>query len=430
MSMLWVGLATYLQLARQPGVPAFDSLWAEDGSIFLSDALNENGVGQLVKPLAGYLHFLPRFLAGVAEGVPLRYAGWILAAGSALIVSLLSLYVFFASRRLLPQPWARATLSGLMVLIPAASVESLNNAASLHFFVIFPCFWALLHRPQTRGATVAASLVTLSATLIDPRTALLLPVAVWKVLRDRNRLSRIVATVFVGGLVLQAVIVFVAVVLKTDPTVARYPVNLDESRISDLPGLYGLRVVGPLLVGERHLDNAWSAFGWSFGYLALALALLLFVYGMRQTDRRTRSWLAVSLGYSAAYFVIPVMAWGTRNLWPFESFYLAGNRYTIYPILFLVTAVLLLLTSSHRPQPDRSGLGPTQIATLLFLGTLVIANVNLSNVRAAGPSWSQELEAAQARCRLDKEQVAHIPIAPILRPPLWFVSTSCSRVLR
>ena len=32
---------TFLELGRQSGVPSWHSLWAEDGTIFLSDALNK-----------------------------------------------------------------------------------------------------------------------------------------------------------------------------------------------------------------------------------------------------------------------------------------------------------------------------------------------------------------------------------------------------
>jgi len=53
----------YAQLLRTPGVPAWNSLSAEDGGIFYTDALNDPLVTTVGRAYEGYLHVVPRLLA-------------------------------------------------------------------------------------------------------------------------------------------------------------------------------------------------------------------------------------------------------------------------------------------------------------------------------------------------------------------------------
>src|SRR6266700_4155620 len=46
-------------------------LWAEDGAIFFVDADKLSWWGALMKPYEGYLHFLPRVIAGIGQYLPL-----------------------------------------------------------------------------------------------------------------------------------------------------------------------------------------------------------------------------------------------------------------------------------------------------------------------------------------------------------------------
>jgi hypothetical protein len=126
----WTVVATALLLLRQLGAPALDTLWAEDGLIFLSDALAGGLRGTIAKPYAGYMHLLPRLVAWLASLAPLGWASAIVSGLPALLVALSSLFVFHASRAALEDEGKRAILAASIVLLPASHYEVLNNGLS------------------------------------------------------------------------------------------------------------------------------------------------------------------------------------------------------------------------------------------------------------------------------------------------------------
>jgi hypothetical protein len=79
-------IAVALLLARQVAIAAWDTIWAEDGAIFLSDALTAPG-GSLFEVYGGYVHPVPRIVAAVASWLPLEHAALVFALAWALVVS-------------------------------------------------------------------------------------------------------------------------------------------------------------------------------------------------------------------------------------------------------------------------------------------------------------------------------------------------------
>jgi len=69
-----VALVAGLLLARQAAASAWDTIWAEDGFAFLSDAVSGNALAAVVEPHGGYIHPLPRAAAAVAAVLPLDRA--------------------------------------------------------------------------------------------------------------------------------------------------------------------------------------------------------------------------------------------------------------------------------------------------------------------------------------------------------------------
>ena len=58
----WVVVASALQLVRAPGIPAWRVMWAEDATVFLSQALGRSFPEALGTTYAGYLHIVPRLI--------------------------------------------------------------------------------------------------------------------------------------------------------------------------------------------------------------------------------------------------------------------------------------------------------------------------------------------------------------------------------
>jgi hypothetical protein len=144
--------------------------------------------------------------------------------------------------------WTRLALRLLVAFLPAAGSELLGNAANLHFYLTYTCFWALVWSSETRTALATRGLVIAAATLSDPLTVLFAPLVVWRTRVRRTRRAFAVPVVFASGLAVQ----LVAIVLSEAPE------RLTPFDAADVPPLFALRVTGSLLVGDRFIDDSGS----------------------------------------------------------------------------------------------------------------------------------------------------------------------------
>ena len=126
-----------------------DSVWAEDGAVFLAGALNDDLVGAVTTTYADYLHLVPRLLAELAALAPLEWAPELLSVLGATVVVLCAFIVWWASAAHLPDPRLRGTLAAVVVLLPVVGYESLANLAYVSWFMLFASFWLLLWRPAS-----------------------------------------------------------------------------------------------------------------------------------------------------------------------------------------------------------------------------------------------------------------------------------------
>lgn len=387
----WLVCATVLQLVRAPGTPSWDTLWQEDGGIFLTDALHHHLLDALTRPYNGYLHMVPRLLAGAAVHLPLRDAAWCFAVSSALVVSAVSLYVFWASRLLVPAVWARGLIVVLVVLAPVSAYETGTNINNLHWYLVFACAWVPWSAPRGRAQVALSLAVVAAATLSDSEVVLLAPLFLplaWQGLRQRRRVPLLVTAVLGACLLVQ----FLAGAQGQQP--GRY----DLSRWADVPGIFGLRVASSLLVGDRYLVRSYVALGSAYWVAALVLLGVLLV-GAAALAPAARPALAVTTVYGVVFLVVPVMLRGTAHFLTRPGTTLNGSRYALLPVLFLASG---LLTAAARlgprlVQPDgRVAVLPSLLSLLTV--TVVVANFADVNVRGPGPSWRLELDRAAAVC--------------------------------
>ena len=100
-----------LQLFRVGPHNAFESLWAEDGPIYLQKALTAGFWHAVTSTYATYLVVGPRLLGELASLFPLRDAPAVMAVTAALVVGLCGLTVWFASAAHIRNPYLRTPSS-------------------------------------------------------------------------------------------------------------------------------------------------------------------------------------------------------------------------------------------------------------------------------------------------------------------------------
>lgn len=434
----YVVVATAVQLARQPGIASWDSIWQEDGGIFLNQALSESFQHALVHSYNSYLHVGPRLVAEVASWLPLDYAAKILSGGECVAVSLMSLYVYYASAAVMRSQWGRIVVAGAMILLPAAGYETNAVLSDMHWYLTYTAFWALLAAPRSRGGIALAAIVVALAVLSDPFTGLFLPFALYQAWRRRGESSAwIVPAVFALTMAIQ-----LGFGLFSEPA-GRYA----DSHWKDIPGIYALRVTGSLFVGDQNLHSFWlRSWGWVFIFATLAATVAIVVYALlRRRDLAWRLFVGQCFAYSVLYLVVPCMLRGTENFLDRGNFSLNGSRYTPLPILFLVAVVVAVL-ERRDPKVSAGGWRKIQWAVALWAAFLVLNNFSIGTTRTPGPSWKFNLGQARQKCDglISDETTPAVSgpvtpggtstitiyVSPNLQPPPWGVIATCDQIQR
>lgn len=407
-------LATALQLLRVgPGV-AFESLWAEDGPVFLQGAIEHGFWADLWTTYAGYLVVVPRLIGLAARLVPLEDAPLVVTLLSAAVVALSGLVVWVAAAAHIPNPYLRGTLAGLVVLAPTASLESVLSASYVLWFMLIPVFWLLLWRPRTTGGACLGGAFILLTALTTPAVWFFLPLAGLRLLAARDRRDGIL----LGSYGLGSAIQVVAIALQSEEQV-------EPLWSHDIWTAYLQRVLDGAALGERVGGVAWDLLGWPLLVALLALGLAGLAVGLRRADAGSRWLVAIAVPTSLAMFVALVYqrAVGPQMAWPSDVHFGAAGRYTIVPALLLVIAALVLVEAAARRRPARARLLTGLTMVVLLGGMLTSFYVGNSENRGT-PAWSDALDAAGAECEVGELAAVTVPISP----PPFVLAVPCDEL--
>ena len=400
LSLSFLFCAVLAQLLRTPGVPPWRSLLAEDGGIFYTDALNRPLLGAVTRPYEGYLHVVPRLLAEVAAVFPVATAAVVLNGGAALVVAALALYVWSTASPVLPSRFARGLLTAAIIALPAAAFEVNASVNNLHWYLDFACLWVFLAPPRGRGAACAGAVTAAAAALSDPLTAMLIPLAGYRLWEARRaaerppwRLAPPVA--FATCLALQLLY----------GVAERAPQSFVRVDWRDLPGTYGLRVAGSLLIGDRFTPGLFHRYGLAVAFGCLAVAVAAAAAALLVTRGRLRADIAVIFTYSVAFLTIPLLIRGTAIFLDQDRVTLQGSRYMLVPALLLLAGVLAAVfgqppASRARERPGSTGRArrAARVAAVTVVGAVLVLNFRMASVRSSGPEWRDGVAAARARC--------------------------------
>jgi hypothetical protein len=400
---------TLLHLERQRGVPVWNSLWAEDGQVFLSGAIRSFR-GTFFEQNGGYVHVVPRLIAGIVATLPVRDAAPGMAVGAAAVVALVAGFVYVASSEILPSRPTRLALAAAVLLLPVPGSELLANATNLHFYLLFACFWALLWQSETTFAVGSRAVVVVATALSDPLSALFLPLAVVAPIARRS-----VRALVVSGLFLAALMVHIAIIAG-----GARPERNWGFRLGALPEIFALRVAGGLLVGDRFLGDAWDGYGRAFAYGALLLVAAVIALLLRRSDRRTTAFALIALGYAGLFFCVQLVGRGTGGMDPdLHGFRLNAARYILLPFLLVTSVIVALAAGAARTWIQR--------AVLLWLAALLAVNYSVTSDRSRGPRWDRELARARRVCPTADKRTTRVLVAPS-PPRVWFATIPCRRI--
>ncbi len=366
----------------------------------------------VLTPYAGYAHVVPRTLAAVIAVFPFGVWAPATAVVSALARASIAVLLWYALADHIPSRAYRWVMAAVVVLMPVAGMEVLNNLANLHWFLIVAGVVCAAWSPRRVGGTVVRIAVMVLAVLSDPLALVALPVLIAQLIRSRGRqdLAALVAVV-------AAAVVQLGVVFGTARTPAEDPVGP-----ADFLWTYAIRIVFGAPSGF-HLAEAWYRHPVAVVVVVCAVVVCVAI-GI--TTRGPQRFLAVytasvSVGLYAAMMhftpsaepLIPAANLDVRYF----------SRYTVVAGLLLLIAVLA--GASVRSPRWASLIGRTAggvLLTVFMVGVFVDLGTSPTEDRV---EWSEMVPLMQDRCSSGAGTVS-VPIEPLS----WQFVVPCSVVER
>lgn len=394
------------------------TLWAEDGPLFLLEALP--GDCNLFAVYGGYLHVIPRLAAlFVVHALDVRWFALGMNLSACLVAGLCASIVYVCTDDVIRSDVTRSWLALMTVLLPVVGVEVIANLANVHSLLMWACFWALVRHPRTLGGAVALGSFELLAALSEVQTVLLIPIGLYVLWRQRDYRQLLV----VAGLSLGAASQMLATLTHSHQG-GRQPHWIEPSLVAQL---LGLEVAMPLwLLRTGDVRTLIQSHGW----WVPAIVALPLVFGFALTLRfgsdtqRFTAFAAWALGLSifCLSHMLNVAVMGGADYAVLDEAPVL-IRYAVVPSLLFVSA-LSLGTASAWQVGERS-FGLLGAAAMAALSLSALSNFHAEeNLRDQRNSWTRQLPEARAACQ-DPGKLDH---AFRVSPDPWFVPVPCSRL--
>jgi hypothetical protein len=405
-------LGAGVQLLRMWDSRPLDSIWSEDGGIWLSDALNRGFLHNFTTSYNGYLQGLSRLVAEPVSWLPVDWYAPAMAIIGALIVSGCALFVWRASAPHIRNPYLRASLTVLVLLLPVVGTESVANVTNSIWSLLFACFFALLWRPQNLATAVGAAILVLVAALTNIAVVFFLPLWLMRLVAARDRRDLVIVAAFAIGLAIQLGFSSgdfglrgeAGDQVRTSSAPACDPFSSDPCWDWELVPAYAQRIAGGAIGGQQINGELWKAVGPPLP-VVLGLGLIALV-ALALRERRTRILVPLTIGTSIAMFLVAGwQRWGAGGIffyWP-EGDFTGGSHYLITPTLLLLTAIILQLDAVIRKRPDEP-VGPVRrkalvAAVVVFILATALVGFHVGDRRIRGSvPWSDEVAQAHTVC--------------------------------
>jgi hypothetical protein len=380
----FVFVGTVAQLVRSPGVPAWNTVWGEDGQVYLTDVFAHPAWTTILRGYAGYVQVVPRLLTLPTRVIPASWIAPYFATVGAVVASLLGLVVVRSAKGWIDSEPLRWTLGAVTVLVPVGYIEVDANVVDLNWTLVPTAFWAIASRRRGR-ADLALRVVVVVVTAMSTTVAVtLVPWVIAVACVRRRRDDFVVGGAFLVALAVQGLLD------RATPANPSHPFVVSAAAKE-----LGVRVLGSLAFGERWLGHLWLQRPHRLvaGALVVVAAFVLLSRPWRQP--RPRVGLAgAAAGTGLLIFATTARVRGTAAIGlttTAHTFDVGGGRYAYAPVLLLFGAIVVLVDGSRRAWLRALLLG--------WVAFVIVTSMRLASPRGAGPSWSAELAKARAVCR-------------------------------
>ncbi|HUN33131.1 MAG TPA: hypothetical protein VMU95_14055 [Trebonia sp.] len=341
-----VGIGAVVLLLRISGVPAWDSVYAEDQGVFLVDALAHPW--HLFVPYGGYEELMPRLIGQLVSYLPFVDIDVAYALTGAIIAALCALLIYHALDGWIRSPWLRALVGAALILLPLAPIEIADNGVNTPWYTLVALFFCFLWRPRGWAGMTAVALVAFASTSSEILAVIYVPLVLLRLIALPRWREHAVTAGWLAGLLVQVPVVL-------------------QSYMHHTQRLTNLATAGQALGFYFH-NVALRALGWRFslglthhaglnGATVIVCAILVAVFGWALVTGNgpTRVFIAVALimGFGEAVFAATVVPYVILQQFLFD--FEGGSRYSAMPIMAMVAAVTVAVDAYlRRPKPSPS----------------------------------------------------------------------------
>lgn len=398
-----------------------NTLWAEDGKVFLEEQYDRGVLGALFHDYAGYLHVVPRALVAVASHVASvdRFAVTV-SILCVLVTAAVGAAVYVLTAGVLRSVVARVLLALVPTLLPLGPMEIQANAANLHWFLMFLMPFLLLTPVKSWTKGIVLGVVALLCGLTEIQVVAFFPLF-FVGIRNRHRWP-VIAGAVLGG----------AAQVVTTLMHPRAPATVPHDSVADMVLGYIVQPFGGSWTWSMPtIGRLIAEHGIVVVVAPFVVAVLLVAAGF---------WL----GMGKQRWTLASMLWGSAGVW-FGAVWLNPNemlafahfdhaqwlgiwtfRYSASGSMYVIAAFVVLVdVFLARPALVVRVLG---VVLALVVVWAFVANFAMDKAnRQNGPIWEQQVDSSQtdAACEAAPSGNATIQIAP---GPQWAVTVPCALI--
>ncbi|WP_025155548.1 hypothetical protein [Leifsonia aquatica] len=405
--------------ARIP-VAARNVLWAEDASVFVTDAAKGDFVGALLTPYNGYLHFVPRVIAGVlTPTVPLSILPVAITAAACAITAACATLIFVALRNRIPSTLVRISIWLAVVAMPIGSVETNGNIANAHWYLLGALFALLATRWTSAGWSVLAAIVAFFAVTSDPLALVFVPLVLLQIIDRRTGLRRfIIPAAYLLGAVIQVTVI---------ASGASLGIKAESPSLVGLTRALFWRVYVTQYAGEPGSIWAFESFG-TVALIVGAILAVLVVVAAIVWGRQLGGLSVISFGAATAFFLAAVSIRWSPAYDPAIWLRWDAARYSVVPL----TLMAISLGAALQTLMDRTRITGVVVSSLVVLGVVALVLPSWSmEARIPSPQagpWRVSLDRAVDRCDAPDTSATSVTIGGV--PSAGFsVRITCHELL-
>ncbi|MGG7463957.1 hypothetical protein [Plantibacter sp. YIM 135347] len=408
-------VATAIALIRVPWV-GLSTLWAEDGSQFLTGSLTNNGAFDAFTPYAGYLHFVPRLISQSAvDFIPVDSWALFMSISSCVVLGAVSALAFVLVRDLIPWFPARLALALVPALAPLVATELIGNVANLHWFFLWLGPLILIGRVNGRFWVWALAVVALAMTLTEALLLVFVPLMFFA----SNKRARLpIFTAYLLGLAAQIIAYLSAPRPGVAPsgwsagirsTIIGYITSVSTGAVTNQNVLVGTTVLKSGLAIPAILTivfiviTAWVVWRGSRAQRVYACALIV----------------ASGVLWAAGY-LLNQSGFGFTSYGPTQWMEFTFRRHAVLPSLLLLSIIPLAAQIAWTRMRRVAAVS----ALVALAAILAMSFASPYTMRENGPEWARNVDAAREQCS-DGVDVARIDIAP----QGWATIVPCDRLI-